>query len=287
LDQALQTVQKSIALKEALAASGHASMRVNLANALSTEGMILGKQDAEPSLGRAREALAAFQKGFDIGEDLAKMDPIDYLSRRTVAMHGLEIGNILRHSDPQKALAVYDQAFARIWQAKPNISTQTYAADLLAGSSYAARRTGREKDSHRRIEQAFQLLRDAHKYPADAVEPMSASDHVMRAQADEFAETGQTAQAIAAYQELLDKLMAWKPDLQNDLRDATCISRTWTALAALLRRTDHAADADRLEAQRTELWNHWNAKLPNAQFLLRQSLTQIALPAPLSGTFHP
>ena len=109
----------------------------------------------------------------------------------------------------------------------------------------------------------------------------------MRALADEYAETGQTAQAIAAYRELLDKLMAWKPDLQNDLRDATCISRTWTALAVLLRRTGHAEEAERLEAQRTELWNHWNGKLPNAQFLLRQSLTQVTLHATHFGTLHP
>jgi len=72
-----------------------------------------------------------------------------------------------------------------------------------------------------------------------------------------------------------DKLMAWNPDLQNDLRDSVCISRTWTALANLLRRTGRTEEAVRIETQRTDLWKHWNAKLPNAQFLLRQSLSQI------------
>ena len=103
---------------------------------------------------------------------------------------------------------------------------------------------------------------------------MSRADHVIRAAADEYAETGQTAQAITAYKELLDKLVAWKPDLQNDLRDATCISRTWTALANLLRRAESTEEAERLEARRTELWNHWNTRLPNAQFLLCQSLSR-------------
>jgi len=70
--------------------------------------------------------------------------------------------------------------------------------------------------------------------------------------------------------------MAWKPDVEDDLRDATCIARTWTALANLLRRAGRADEAARLEAQRTELWNQWKGKLPNAQFLLRQSLSQIA-----------
>jgi serine/threonine protein kinase len=276
LDGALQTAQQEIQLEETQAASGHASMRINLADSLYSEAMVLGKQDAEPSLSRSRDALAVLQRGLDIGEELAKMDPIDYLSRHSVATIGLEIGNILRHNEPQKALMVYDHALARIREAKTNVSTQLSAADLLAGSSYALRWLGRDEEARRRIEEASQLLRDAHQYPADTVEPMSGSDHVIRAEADDYAETGQTDKAIAAYRELLDKLMAWKPDLQNDLRDATCISRTWTALANLLRRTGRTEEADRLEVQRTELWNHWKDKLPNAQFLLRQSLSQVS-----------
>jgi len=73
--------------------------------------------------------------------------------------------------------------------------------------------------------------------------------------------------------------MAWKADPQNDLRDATCISRTWTVLADLLRRGGQKDKAVQIEAQREKLWNQWNNKLPNAQFLLRQSLTQITRPA--------
>ena len=157
---------------------------------------------------------------------------------------------------------VYDHALARIREAKTNVSTQLTAADLLAGSSYALRWLGRDEEARRRIEEAFQLLRDAHQYPADTVEPMSRSDHVTRAEADDYAETGQLAKATEAYQELLDKLMAWKPDPLNDLRDATCLSRTWTALANLLRRSGRKDEALQLEAQRTELWNQWKGKLP-------------------------
>jgi tetratricopeptide (TPR) repeat protein len=279
----LQTAQEAIQLDETQAAGGHASMRINLANSLYTKAMILGKQDAEPSLGRSRDALAVLQRGLDIGEELAKIDSVDYLSRRSVATIGLEIGNILRHDEPQKALLVYDQALARIREAKTNVSTQLTAADLLAGSSYPLRWLGQEEEARRRIEEAFQLLRDARQYPADSVEPMSRADHVIRAEADDDAETGQPDKAVAAYTDLLNKLMAWKPDPLNDLRDATCLSRTWTALAILLRRSGRKDEALQLEAQRTDLWNHWNGKLPNAQFLLRQSLNQIA-PRPGFGT---
>lgn len=286
LEGALQTAQQAVTLQEAQAASGHASLRVNLAIALYNGGMILGKEDAEPSLGRSRDALAVFQRGLDIGEDLARMDSLDFLSRSTVAKLGLEIGNILRHDNPQKALAVYDHALSRLREAKTNVSTEFYAADLLAGSSYPARWVGRENEARRRIEEAFQLLRDAGQFPSDAVEPMSRSYDVLRAAADDYVETGQTHKAVAAYQELLDKLIAWKPDLQNDLRDATCISRTWSALAGLLRRTGHGEEADRVEAQRTELWNHWDSKLSNAPFLLRQSLRQVSPPAAKLAVSH-
>ncbi len=276
LDGALGTSLDAIELEKGEAADGHASMRINLANGYDLEGEILGRADAEPSLGRTREALADFQKALDIAEDLAKKDANDYLGRHNVATVSPEIGNILRHRSPQDSLAVYDHALARIREARSNVSTQRDEAELLAASSYAVRWAGRDKEAKQRIARALELLNQAGRYPSDKVEPMGDAYDALRAQGDDYAETGHANKAIEAYQELLDKLMAWKPDVQNDLRDATCISRTWTALANMLRRTGRTEEAVRLEAQRTELWNHWNGKLPNAQFLLRQSLSQIA-----------
>ncbi len=276
LDGALKTAGESIEFQQAEAAGGHASLRINLANAYDLEGMILGRQDAEPSLGRTREALADFQKALDIAEDLANKDSADYLGRHNIAVFGLEVGNILRHKDPKKALEVYEHSLVRIREAKPNASTQRDEAELLAGSSYVLRFLGRENDAKQSLDRALELLHAAQRYPADKVEPMSDAYDVLRADADDYAETGQTAKAVGAYQQLLDKIVARGPNPQNDLRDATCISRTWTALAELLRRAGQAEEAGRLEALRTDLWNHWNGKLPNAQVLLRQSLNQVA-----------
>src|ERR1700683_5042301 len=276
LDGALKTILGAIELEKGEAANGHASLRMNLANAYDLEGEILGRADAEPSLGRSHEALAELQKGLDIAEDLAKQDANDYLGRHNVAGKSLEIGNILRQQSPQDALAVYDHGLARIREARSSVTTQRDEAELLAASSYPVRWAGRDKAAKQRIARGFQFLNPAGQYPSDKVEPMNEAYEALRAQADDYTETGQRNEAIKAYQHLLDKLMAWKPNLQNDLRDATCISRTWTALANLLRRAGRTAEADRLEARRRDLWNHWNGKLPNAQFLLRQSLSQIA-----------
>jgi serine/threonine protein kinase len=278
LDAALKTTLEAIELEKAEAADGHASMRINLANGLDLEGMILGRQDAEPSFGRGEQALANFQKALDIAEDLAQKDANDYLGRHTVASASLEIGNILRHRNPQDALAVYDHAIARLREARSNVSAQRDEAELLVASSYALRWTGRNSEAGQRIARAFELLNQAGRYPADNVEPMSDAYDALRAQADDYAETGQMTKAAEDYQQLLDKLMAWKPNVQNDLRDATCLSRTWTALADLLRRSGRRDEARQLEAQREKLWNQWQGKLPNARFLLSQSLSQIAPP---------
>ncbi|MGB7435618.1 MAG: protein kinase [Candidatus Acidiferrum sp.] len=276
LDGALKTTQEAIELEKAEASGGHASLRINLANGYDLEGMILGRADAEPSLGRTREAVADFKKALDIAEDLTNKDSADYLGRHSVAVFGLETGNLLRHKDPKSAVVVYDHSLAHIREAQPNASTQRDEAELLAGSSYALRWIGREDDAKQRVVRALELLHAAQRYPTDKVEPMSDTYDALRAQADDYAETGQTAAAIEAYRQLLDKIVAWGPDPQNDLRDATCISRTWTALAYLLRRAGQPEQAGRLEAQRTDLWNRWNGKVPNAQVLLRQSLNQVA-----------
>jgi len=276
LEGALKTVNRAVELQEQQAAGGHAALLINLGDVLTVKGTILGRADADPSLGRSDEASAAFQKAVDIAEELTKKDSSDYLSRHAEATYALEAGNVLRHSDSRKALAVYDQAMARIREAKTNSSTQHDEAELLAASSYPVRWIGSKAEAQQRIDRAFQLLGAAKIYPADKIEPMSDAYHALQAQADHYADTGQTQKAIDMYQQLLEKLRAWGPKPDEDLRDATCISRTWTALADLLRRVGRTDEAGRLEAQRTELWNHWKSKLPNAQFLLRQSLSQVS-----------
>lgn len=277
-DSALKIANQALSAQEEQAATGKPALRMNLANALCLRGEILGRADAEPSLSRPNEALPDFQRALDIAEDLSSKDASDYFGRHHVAMFGFEIGNTFRHSDPEKALTVYDHALARIREAKSNASGQRDEAELLAGSSYPLRWTGHPAEARQRIEKALDLLHKAGLYPADKIEPMSDVYNALRAHADDFAETGESAKAIEAYKELLAKMLAWKPYPQNDLRDATCLARTWSALADLLHHSGQAAEAKQFEAQRTELWNHWQDKLPNAQFVLRQSLNQITAP---------
>jgi serine/threonine protein kinase len=278
LEGALKTVNQAVELQTQQAAGGHAALLINLADVLTIKGMILSRADAEPSLGRTDEALTAFQKAVDIAEELAKKDPVDYLSRHSEASYALEEGNLLRHRDLHKALAVYDQALARIREAKANSSTQQDEAELLASSSYPLRWSGNKAEAQQRIDRAFQLLRQARIYPTEKIEPMSVAYHVLQAQADHDSETGQAQRAVDTYKQISDDLGAWGPKPESDLRDAICLSRTWAALSDLLRRSGRISEAVHLETQRTELLNHWANKVSNAQFLFRQSSMQITAP---------
>ena len=64
--------------------------------------------------------------------------------------------------------------------------------------------------------------------------------------------------------------MASNPDPWNDLEDAYHLSSHYAALGAILGRAGLAAEAASFDARRLQLWQHWNQKLPNNQFVLRR-----------------
>ena len=157
----------------------------------------------------------------------------------------------------------------------------------MAASSYPVRWLGHYAEAQRQIDRAFELMRDAKRYPADKVEPMGDLYDVMRAEADNYSENGQTEKAIECLSSTLEQTHGLESGYPNDLRDATCISRTWTALATLLRRTGQIDEAEQLEGQRTALLNRWKDKLPNGEFLLRQSLVEITPPPGYAASSRP
>src|SRR5260370_37264184 len=92
----------------------------------------------------------------------------------------------------------------------------------------------------------------------------------LRALADHYAETGRPHRAAEVYQELLDKLLAAKPDPVNDLRHATKLGRIYEALAYLHRRNGRYDQAETFSALRRDLWQQWNHKLPANAHIHRQ-----------------
>ena len=70
--------------------------------------MILG-QDGGISLDQPHEAITVLQTAFDLAEEWAQKDPHEAGSRILVALAARELAGILRHRDPQRALAVFDR----------------------------------------------------------------------------------------------------------------------------------------------------------------------------------
>jgi len=103
---------------------------------------------------------------------------------------------------------------------------------------------------------------------------------MLRALVDHEAATGNLARAIADYRHLLGLYGAGGPklepdsktesQLENSLVAAVELSQVWVSMEAVCRRAGLAELASVLQTRRLDLWQHWNQKLPNNPFVLRQ-----------------
>jgi serine/threonine protein kinase/tetratricopeptide (TPR) repeat protein len=277
LEEALAAMREARSILEQLAAGGGgAAVQGNLIIALTGEGTLIGEDstlgvvNSGVSLNRPAESLVAFQRALDLAEALSDRDPQDYRSRRLMALPSLQIGAILRHSDPARALAVFDRALARLREVPANARADGDASRLLVGSSYAARALDRRADAARRLEEAFGLLRATKQYPTDRIQPGRDVYFALRALADHHADAAHLDKAVEVYEELLAKMTAWNADPEANLRHASAFSNTWAALSALQRRLGRTAEARALDDTRATLWRAWEQKSPDNPFVRRQ-----------------
>jgi len=269
LDGALQAIHESRIIAEKAAQPDDSRRMLAYAAALWREGLVLGELD-NINLNRPQEAASLISKAFDIAEDLTRRDARDYSSRTYVSMSGRELGDILRNSEPARALAIYDQTRRRLLEIKDNPKARRDEVWVLTGASYALRRLKRPSESKQRIDEALAILQDLKDYPSERVSPGEEADAVLRALADHYADTEQTADAIATYETLLGKVRASNPKPETDLRHANGLSRIYRALGALHRRAGDVAQASMLDQQRLDLWQYWDRKLPGNPFIQRQ-----------------
>jgi serine/threonine protein kinase len=269
LEGGLKAIEEARAGAEAMKYPTQTQRGLNLYGIYLREGLILG-EDGGVNLGRTEDAIAAFQKAFDVTQEMAAKDPKDYTSRSRQATAARELGNILRYSDPKRAIEVYDAGVQALGTTPNNLKAQRDRAVLLANSSYALRRAGRGSEARKRIDAALTILKEMHDYPADKIGLGRETYIVLRARAEDLAETGDRQHAMEIYQELVRKITASRPDPQNDLRDAAQISEFYAALGGLYRQLHDSSNAQGMDAQRRELWQAWNRKLPDNPFVLRQ-----------------
>jgi tetratricopeptide (TPR) repeat protein len=181
-----------------------------------------------------------------------------------------QLGAVLGQQDPERGLIVYDRGLMRQREIKVSVMARRQEARLLAQSSYLLRQLHRNREAKDRIDAAFELLRVTKDYPAAHVELGGEADAAIRALADHEAAAGRPERALEIYRDLLDKVMAAKPNPESDLGQANGLSRIYLAMARLYGKVGNADEAAKLNGRRLELWRVWDQKLPHNQFVLRQ-----------------
>jgi serine/threonine protein kinase/tetratricopeptide (TPR) repeat protein len=274
LEEALSAIQESVKLLDPgpdwMTQAGQTH---NFQLALVYEGRILG-QDNDVSLGRSEEAVKALDRAFHIADEFVHRDPNDHNSRGSLAMAGISMGDILRHSDPRRALEVYDHTLRHLAEAPNDPHLQRFVVNLLAGSSYALRQLGRGSEARRRLDMALERLEQLKFYPADKITLESEAAETLQALADDEADKGNLSRAIEIYQELLKQVEPTESAPEFNVEDGVRLSTICTSAASLYRRARDADQASALEARRLELWRQWDRKLPNNPFVQRQLATK-------------
>jgi len=268
LEQALRDIQESVAILETDPGKADHSRLMNFVLALINQGRILG-EDTDVSMGRREEAIVPLQRAFTIADDSVHLDPKDQNSRARLAISGLVLANILRHTDARKSLELYDHVLRHTGEIEGNLSFRQYEVSALAGSRSALRRLGRRTEARGRISAAFSRLAELHLYPTERINPGLETDQTLTANADFQADTGQYSTAIEIYQELLRKVMATSPKPETSLSDACQLSRIYGKLAALESRIGKGSNSEYARS-RLALWQHWSDKLPGSLYVRRE-----------------
>ena len=275
LESALTAIREARRTLDRITFSSETGRMLDRYPILLREGFILG-EDRGISLERPEEAVVPLNEAFTLTEEAAKRDSNDSTSRNRVGTSSRELGDILRWRRPEEALTVYDVGLRRLGEIRNNVRAQRDKALILANSSYALRNLKRHGESQRRVSEALAILTETKDYPAERITLDSPVYSVLLASADHHADTGDQARAYSEYEALLEKVLASKPDVENDLREAYGLSLLYEGLARRQRAMAATSQADESDAKRLALWNHWNGKLPENPFVLRQLQAQPA-----------
>jgi serine/threonine protein kinase len=269
LDDALIEIKESVRMLDPGSKKIELRQELNFANALAKQGMILGEENAI-NLGRSEEAVAVLERSFNICDNLAHQDSRDQAPRGRLAAAGVYMADILRKSDPRRALAIYDHTLHHLGEISDNSSLKRYEVSALAGSSYVLRRLGRPGEARQRLDAAFERLRQIHDYPAEKLKPGSEAGEALFALADYEADGRNIRQAIEIATRLLAKVEAYGPQQDTYLVDAVEMSRIYSTLADLYHRASDKDLESQFEARRLSLWRQWDARLPRNNFVRRQ-----------------
>jgi serine/threonine-protein kinase len=266
VERAVAASRESVKLLDPGKQQAELGRTMNYAYALIIEARTLG-QEGGIAAGRPAEAVSEYGRAFKISDEYVHKDLHDQDSRGRLAEAGLGMAGILRHSDPARALEIYDHVFHDMQDIKHNSSMQRYEASALSGAAESLLKLGRNAEAKRRIDLSLEELKGIHDYPASKVRPGSEVDLALCALADYKAADGDLRGAIEVYRKLLDLALASAPDPDRELGDAVDFSRYYEALGLLYAKVGERPQQKDFEGRRAELWRHWDAVLPHNSFV--------------------
>ena len=270
LEEALMTIheaQKELraSSKTRAASDWRAEFTLNL-----YEGNILGGESTV-SLNRPPEAAVRLQAALDLAEGFARRDPKDSGSRLRLCDAARGLAEVLRPSDPARALAALDMCALRASEVPGNSRARREQAVVLGRSAASLRQLGRAAEARRRLERAMSILEGTGDDPRGKFAPMDAAEDVLIELADHHAATGERRQAIALYERILtnlDRTAGFRPD--TDLRHANSLSRLLDALARQNRAVGRSGEAGEFDVRRLRLWESHDRLRPGNLFIQRR-----------------
>ncbi len=269
LDEALHAIRESVRLLDPGKQERRPGRLLTMALALVREGQILGEVDAI-SLGRTREAEASLTRALNIADEFSRRDPKDFLSGHRAYFAEMRLADMAWHSQPRRALEMYNDALKRLDRAKENAGWTRDMAGTLAASIFPLLELGQRAEAHQRLDTVFAHLSKLKQYPAEAVELGSEAVLGLRARAEYEARTGNIQRSAEVHQELLERVMASRPKAKESLVDAVALSNLYRDSAPMQRLAGHAEKAASLESRRLELWLSWSKRRPGNAFVQRQ-----------------
>ncbi|QOY90677.1 serine/threonine-protein kinase [Paludibaculum fermentans] len=269
LDQALQAIRESVRILDPGTQEKRPGRLLTLSLALVREGQILGEADAI-SLDRPREAEASLTRAFTIADEFARRDPKDFLSGHRAYFAEARLADIVRHSDPRRALGLYNDALKRLEGTTENAGWRRNMASTLAASVFPLLELGQNAEARQRLDAAFGQLSTLKQYPAETIELGSEAVQGLQARAEYESRTGNARRGAEIYQELLERVMASRPKPASNLPEAVEMSNLYRSAARIHRLAGQAGKASALDAERQALWQSWLVRLPKNAFVMRQ-----------------
>ncbi|MGC4049992.1 MAG: protein kinase [Paludibaculum sp.] len=269
LEEALQAVRESVRILDPGKQETRTGRWLTMALALAREGQILGEVDGI-SLGRTREAEASLTRAFTIADGFSKQDPKDHLSRHRAFYAEVRLAGILRHTEPRRAVEMYDDALKHLEGTKENAGWRRDQATTLAASVQPLIALGQYAEARQRLNTVFSHLSALKQYPAQSIELGSEALQGLMAKAQLEVNTGHPKQGAETNRTLLEGVAASKPKAEVNLVEAVELSNLYRDSESIQRLAGQAELASSLESRRLALWTAWSQKLPRNSFVQRQ-----------------